>query len=430
MKRRMPVGIEDFKEAREDYYLVDKTKFICQLIDDHKKVTLFTRPRRFGKTLTMSMLDYFFSIDKAAYSEALFAGMHVTRAGVTYQQERGTYPVIFLSLKECGEDSWERMYQQFTVQIQYEFQKHAYLLDSPALRPEEKRQIERFLTRQADDVEYRRSLWYLTMYLSRHFQRHPIVLIDEYDAPLQYAYSNGFYDEAINFFRRVFSAALKGNDFLHFAVLTGVLRIAKESIFSGLNNLAVYSVLQPKYSDVFGFTEEDIRTMLRDVGYPDKEGEIRTWYDGYSFGHTDIYNPWSVLQYIDNGCVPEAYWLHTSGNYILQYMLDHANVERIRSLQLLLEGKAITTTLREGVIYNDIERNNASLYTILLMTGYLKAKKTALSIGGATAYELQIPNLEIKQVYTEEVLEKLGKNVPIDWLISFKEALLGGPLGE
>ena len=406
MKRNLPVGVSDFKKVREKYYFVDKTDFIRQLIDKPNEVTLFTRPRRFGKTLTMSMLDYFFSIDKANISKKLFQGMAIEQAGIKYMQERGKHPVIFISFKECCEVSWEEMYEQLTVQIQYEFQKHRYLLDGDTLRPEEKDLVKRFITRKADVVEYKRSLWYLSMYLSRYFGVNTIILIDEYDAPLQYAYTNGFYDRAINFFKRLFSAVLKENDFLDFAVLTGVLRIAKESIFSGLNNLAVYSVLERTYSDVFGFTSVEVAKMAEDLHGKEKISEIKQWYDGYTFGQTEIYNPWSVIQYFSENCIPAPYWISTSDNGILRQLLHNTTPQQIEALQELLQGNSVATSLNPNVIYRTLQAEPQSLYTILLTTGYLTAD-TAVKYAD-NRYRLRIPNEEIKRVYRLEILDTLA----------------------
>lgn len=412
MKWNMPIGVDNFKKVKEQYYFIDKTEFIRQFLDFHKKVTLFTRPRRFGKTLTMSMLDYFFSIDKKEDSKDLFTGTKISQSGSQYIAEQNKYPVIFLSLKDCADLTWDDMLEQFKGLMQREYQKHRYLVDSDALYPEEKDQVRRFIQGQGSRVEYQQSLWLLSMYLERHFHVKTILLIDEYDAPLQAAYSHGFYDEGIAFFRRLFSLALKGNDSLQFAVLTGVLRIAKESIFSGLNNLEVYSVLGTAYDDVFGFTEAEVQLLLADTGYSEKMAEVKSWYDGYSFGGIDIYNPWSVLQYVDKGGVPAPYWVNTSGNDILHELLHQASRGRIEALQLLLEGQTIRTAIDEGVIYKTIGSNDAALYTMMLMTGYLKATCHHTTDSGVTVYDVKIPNEEIiRFILTKGRLKHRGSSV-------------------
>lgn len=424
MNLRMPVGIEDFKEARESYYFVDKTDFICRLIDGHSKVMLFTRPRRFGKTLTMSMLEYFFSIDKATESKGLFAGMAVERTGAAYMDHQGRYPVIFISLKGVQNSTWTALYGAFRLLVQREFQKHRYLLDSDLLNEEDKVLCRKFISLSASEEEYQISLLSLSEYLCRYFGRKPIILVDEYDAPIQCAYEHGFYDEAISYFRVWFNNTLKTNDFLNFAVMTGVLRIAKESIFSGLNNLAVYSVLSNKYSDVFGFSADEVQQIADDTGIDDKFAEMKKWYDGYRFGGSEIYNPWSIINYIDNDCMPMPYWVHTSGNSILHELLPQADYLRIRSLQGLLDDRPIAVSLNENVIYGQLSREQSALYTLLLMTGYLTVQSSSST--SYNRYLLRIPNEEIKQVYSIEILNTLAEGIDQDSFDGLFDALLAG----
>lgn len=279
MNTKMPVGMSDFKTVRETCYMVDKTDFICRLLDNHKSVTLFTRPRRFGKTLTMSMLDYFFSIDKKNISETLFDNLNIATRSSSYMEHRGKYPVIFLSLKDFYNTTWESMYRSFRLFMQGVYAKYTYLLDSSRLSSFEKEGIQRILYLKAEPEEYQISLQRLAVLLYKHHQIRPIILIDEYDAPLQRAYEQHFYEEALPFWKGWFNATLKDNEVVYFAVMTGVLRIAKESIFSGLNNLDVFSVLNSQYSDVFGFTKSEIDTMALDLGCQDKIEEIKQWCD-------------------------------------------------------------------------------------------------------------------------------------------------------
>lgn len=423
MKKNMPIGISDFKDVREHYYFVDKTAFIQQVLDAPGGVTLITRPRRFGKTLTMSMLDYFFSIDKREKSTGLFSGLAIERAGAAYMSRQNTYPVIFMTLKDCGETTWSETYEAFQLLMQIEFQKHDYLLRSPALPAEEKERIQRFLRLTATAAEYKRSLWYLSSYLYRYFGRKPLILIDEYDAPLQYAYTNGFYQAGMDFFRRWFSIALKENEYLEFAILTGVLRIAKESIFSGLNNLHVCSVLSQAYSDVFGFTPQEVAQIARDLDCEANLNELKMWYDGYRFGQTEIYNPWSVANYFSSACTPQPYWVNTSANIILREAIYPA---RLQALQQLMAGKTIQTVIDEGVIYNNIRQSDSALYTMLLTTGYLTAVQRERPTAGLEVYALQIPNLEIRQVYAREILAQLSPNVNLNVLASFPKDVLTG----
>lgn len=304
MQTHMPLGIDDFKELYTSYYFIDKTDFIRQLLAKPSKVTLITRPRRFGKTLTMSMLYYFFSIDKKAESANLFQHLAIAKAGASYMQKRGKYPVIYLTLKELSQHTWEDMYQSFVFLIRKEFNRHPYLWNSPVLTEMDKEYGQHILSGTGSRIEYQMSLLQLTEFLARYFGVKPIVLIDEYDAPLHEAYEKNFYQEALSFFKIWFNATLKSNTSLHFAFLTGVLRIAKESIFSGLNNLLVCSVLSEQYSTAFGFTTAEIKHMLHELHLENKLSEIQYWYDGYRFGNTEIYNPWSVISYILNNVRP------------------------------------------------------------------------------------------------------------------------------
>lgn len=424
MNTRMPVGIDDYKTAREQFYVVDKTRFIAQLIENQNKVMLFTRPRRFGKTLTMSMVDYFFSIDKLEQTEALFHGTDIEAYGTKYMKYRGKYPVIFITLKDCAECTWEETYEQFMGVMQVEYQKHSYLLNGKSLQEEEKEQIQRFLHKTATMAEYKMSLWYLTSYLYKYFKMQPIVLIDEYDAPLQSSYSQHFYDNAIAFFRRWLSCALKSNVNLKLAVLTGVQRIAKESIFSGLNNLIVCSVVDSQASDIFGFNATEIDRMTKDLQVPEKLQEIKTWYDGYQFGSQEIYNPWSVVCYFYHQCTPKPYWVNTSENGILKELLLQADELRVCELQGLLSGKAITTTISDGVVYQKIWQDDSALYTMLLTTGYLTVEKVSNTT--YNRYALRIPNEEIRQVYGIEILNSLVNHISRNSYDALFDSLFSG----
>ena len=425
MNKAMPIGISDFKEVKEQYYFVDKSYFIRDLIHSHKKVTLFTRPRRFGKTLTLSMLEYFFSIDKRNESAHLFTDLSIGKSP-SILSHQGTYPVIFMTFKNFHNPSWDSMYRSFQLLIQDIYLQFSYLLDSPSLIHYEKDYINRLLSLQAEPEEYQISLQRLITFLYKHHHQKVILLLDEYDAPLQNAYNQHFYDKAILFWKGLFNAALKDNPRLHFAILTGVLRVAKESIFSGLNNLDVFSVLEEKFGNVFGFTPDEVKIMLHGLGYEQKFSELKAWYDGYSFGSTDIFNPWSVIKYINESCVPKPYWVNTADNSILHEILQQANPDRIQSLQQLVSGKSIMATLQEGLIYNEILRNDAALYTLLLNTGYLKALSAERLNNGISTYELAIPNKEITQVYTQEILGNLAQGIQLSDFLAFQTALLEG----
>lgn len=425
---KMPVGIDDFGKIREkDYYFVDKTDFIRQLIDGHSDVTLITRPRRFGKTLTLSMLEWFFSIEKSNLAKPLFTGLAIEKAGSSYMQEQGRYPVIFLSLKDIKNPSWHtwpRMLEFIRFYFAQVYAKYQYLSDSDKVDENSKRLFQRIVHGEATEDELTYSLTALMNMMHAHYGKKVILLVDEYDVPIQQAWENGYYTGCIGFMRQFLSSALKTNDSLEFAVLTGVLRVAKESIFSGLNNLDVYTVNSQKYSDVFGFTPQEVQKMAHDLGKTDTLPEIRKWYDGYRFANQDIYNPWSVNKYFDAGCIPAPYWVNTSGNGILKELLHHADLRRIKTIQNLLNGETVTVTLNEGVVYESIEKDPSALYTLMLTTGYLTAvEKSAYSYD---RYGLRIPNEEVKWVYRTEILNHLAKGINRNTFDDLFDALLHG----
>ena len=319
---RMPIGIDDFRMLREeDYYFVDKTHFIKSLIDYHAQVTLITRPRRFGKTLMLSMLQEFFDINAAGGN--LFDGLKIVQAGDFYMEKQGKYPVIFISLKDMGVGNFKKTMCMLRAMLSDLYKQFSFLLEADVLSEDEKGYFEKI--KQADEymvAEFAMSLSRLSEYLCRYYGVKPIVLIDEYDAPVQYAWEHGFYDEMIVCMRPFYSKLLKSNKNLEFAVLTGVLRVAKESIFSGLNNLHICSVLENDYGDVFGFTPDEVQGIAAQLDREDKLPELKEWYDGYLFGGKEIYNPWSVIKYFQNDCKLGAYWVNTSENGIIKYLLQ------------------------------------------------------------------------------------------------------------
>ena len=422
----MPVGVDDFRRVREEYYYVDKTDFIRQLIDGHAQATLITRPRRFGKTLSLSMLYYFFSNKEAEANRVLFEGSNIEKAGERYMAEQGSRPVVFLSLKDIKQSDMGSMLAMFASVMQALYDSFPYLQEADVLSVQEKKYFSKVLEGQASNVELQLSLKNLTEFLARYHQKSVLVLLDEYDAPLQYAWDYGYYQEAIVFVRNYLSSVLKSNPSLDFAVITGVLRIAKESIFSSLNNLKVASVASGGLSEIMGFTHEEIRQMASDFNVPEKSEEIKTWYDGYNFSGKAIYNPWSVVNYFANECQPEPYWVNTSGNAILQHLLKEAGDEQVRDLYALLDGGTVKAQLVEGAIYDDIYKSSRALYSMLLNTGYLTiAEKTKSYAGARTA--MRIPNLEIRLLFQEEIMNRLSEaGSDESLLVSITEALLEG----
>lgn len=428
--KKMPIGIDDFKEMVSDYYYVDKTKFITEFLKDHAKVTLITRPRRFGKTLLMSMLYYYFSIAEKNNSQRLFSNLDIGRD--YYNSNRGKYPVVFLSLKGIQNNNWQMMYGAFKRLIAKEFDSHSELLKKDILTPAETSFFERIVNLSAEPEDYQVSLLYLAEFLARYYKEKTVVLIDEYDAPLQCAFDNGFYEEAIGYFKTWFNNSLKGNNHLAFAVLTGVLRIAKESIFSGLNNLEVDKVTTNKFGDAFGFTAKEIEKICSDyvrdnssshMTVSDALKQLKYWYDGYKFGDTEIYNPWSVNNFFYNHGTAKPYWVNTSGNGILKYLLSKTDADKISMLHKLLRGESIAVSLNESVIYDDIAKDKTALLTMLLTTGYLTIDQVGHTYNRFT---LKIPNEEIKQVYAIEILNHLLPNMGRSDFDDFFEALFSG----
>ena len=424
----MPVGVDNFREmVSRDYYFVDKTNFIRELLDNKNKVTLITRPRRFGKTLAMRMLQEFFDINAAGRDT--FKGLNISRAGEKYMQHRGKYPVIFFSLKDIATGNYQDALRDLCGKISDLYAEYGFLAESPALNEREK---EYFLSvyNIADHEQYGRDKWgkslkMLTVYLWKHYGVKTILLLDEYDAPIQHAWEDGYYEDMIRFMRQFYSEVLKGNDALEFAVLTGVLRVAKESIFSGLNNLKVCSVLSEDYSDIFGFTGQEVARMAADLQREDKLPEIRAWYDGYSFGGSEIYNPWSVIMYFDAKCKPAPYWVNTSGNGIIKYMLDRLDGRGREDLQSLMDGNTISKQVQEGIIYEEIGSNADDLYTMLLTTGYLKCTRSQDSLLG-TYMDLQIPNLEILRLFTREIAQNFTGYRGVSDITNMMDEMLKG----
>ena len=424
MNKAMPIGVDDFKEVREQYYFVDKTDFIRQLIDVHSKATLITRPRRFGKTLTMSMLEYFFSIDRAKESDKLFHGLAIEKAGTKYMKYQGQYPVIFISLKDIKNASWESMLDQWGIFLRRLYLRYTYLCDSPAVDAGMQDDFSRIIKRESTENELAGALTRLMEIMQAYYGKPVILLIDEYDAPIQNAWEDGFYDDCIRFMRQFLGSALKTNASLDFAVLTGVLRIAKESIFSGLNNLDVCSVMTDQYSDVFGFTADEVSEIASALQCSQILPEIQAWYDGYRFGKADIYNPWSVINFFDKQTLAD-YWVNTSGNAILRQLMKQTDEEQKEALLALLHGDSVTAVIREGVIYDDIGENPDALYTMLLTTGYLTAIHKQNTFGGQLC-RLVIPNREVKDAYRAEVLERMRGRLAASSLLLMMEDLVAG----
>ncbi|MBQ1875877.1 MAG: AAA family ATPase [Selenomonas sp.] len=419
MNTAMPVGVEDFAEIRSNYYWVDKTAVISAFLQDHKKVTLFTRPRRFGKTLMLSMLRYFFDIEGAEEHRKLFDRLKVAQDAETMAQQ-GTRPMLFLTLKGWNGLSWDVMQVRVRERLGALFNAYSFLLQDN-LNVWEREKFQSVLSDKTAFSALSGALAFLMQLLEKHYGRKVVLLLDEYDVPIQSAWEHGYYDQAIDFYRDFFSTALKTNQSLDFAVLTGVLRIAKENIFSALNNLKV----DMKYPEAFGFTQAEVEQMAADLGYTDKLPELQYWYDGYRFAGHEIYNPWSVINYFDNSCRPGTYWVNTSGNAILAELMSSADREHFERVDDLLRGGTVAGFLREGVIYSDIGEDQDALYTLLCTTGYLTVVQTE-EIAGETEYTLSLPNREMRTLFGIEVVKRYQKKFGKSPLVALMRALLQG----
>lgn len=401
--KSLPIGISDYVRAQEEYYYVDKTLLIKEFLDQKPLVSLFTRPRRFGKTLNMDMLRVFFEISDKNTSK-YFADKKIWQCGEEYRSHQGKYPVIFLTFKDVKFDTWDATIDKIRGLLQEEYGRHQELLNSDKLSQYEKEYFTKIISATANEVELTSSLERLSKMLASHYDKAPVIIIDEYDTPIQEGYSKDFYDEIIGFMRNFFSGAFKDNKNLSYGFLTGILRIAQESIFSGLNNLTVNSVMDEEYDSFFGFTESEVKAMLSYYGVSDKEEELKDWYDGYLFGSEEIYNPWSVINYISKGCLPQAYWVNTGKNEILDDVLRVATDDITERLYDLLQGERVVARIDQNVVYRSLAEDPANIYSLLLVAGYLKTPKKELQADGSYLCEVSIPNREIAAVYKSEIL--------------------------
>ena len=404
--RPLPIGISDYVRAQSEYYYVDKTMLIKEFLDQKPLVSLFTRPRRFGKTLNMDMLRVFFEISDEDTSR-YFKDKAIWKCGEEYRSHQGKYPVIFLTFKDVKFDTWEATIDKIRGLLQEEYGRHQELLSSDKLSKYEKDYFTRILDSTANEVKLTAALERLSKMLTAYYGKAPIIIIDEYDTPIQEGYSKDFYEEIIGFMRNFFSGAFKDNKNLSYGFLTGILRIAQESIFSGLNNLTVNSVMDEDYDTFFGFTDEEVNKMLEYYGVSEKKQELKDWYDGYLFGKEEIYNPWSVINYISRGCIPQAYWVNTGKNEILEDVLSSAPDDVTERLYSLLQGERVIARIDQNVVYRSLADDPANIYSLLLVAGYLKAPRKELQADGSYLCEVTIPNREIAAVYKSEILSHL-----------------------
>ena len=411
----IPIGIEFYKEMiAKGYYYIDKTLLIHDLLEQKNKVTLFTRPRRFGKTLAQSMLKTFFEKEMlpdgtASDNSVYFQGKKIMAAGEEYTKHMGQYPVIFLSLKSAKQPAYEMAFEKLQKELAKEYKRHSYVLDGEMLFQSEKKDFLAIMERTAPVSEYSTSLQFLSECLERYHRQKVIILLDEYDVPLENAYFAGFYDKMVSFIRSLFESALKTNESLEFAVVTGCLRINRESIFTGLNNLDVVSVLNEEYAEYFGFTQSEVDAFLESYRITQKRDEVKNWYDGYLFGNTEVYNPWSVINYVKdivrkNTKYPKPYWSNTSSNSIVRELIENSDDNTRQELEELIAGGIIEKPVHEDITYADIHKSQDNLWNFLFFTGYLKAVEKKF-MERKTYLSMTIPNEEILYIYENNIRE-------------------------
>jgi hypothetical protein len=405
-----------------DYYLIDKTMFIKELIDNKSSVNLFTRPRRFGKTLNMSMLQYFFEDARERDGQKhdnsyLFDGLNIMSQGEKYLSHMGQYPVINLSLKSGKQPDFEMAHASLIDEIQKEYFRHKFILLGDALDDDHKEKFEKIRTGKAEKITYAKSLEFLSECLELYYGKKAIILIDEYDVPLENAFFEGFYKEMIGFIRSLFESALKTNSHLEFAVITGCLRISKESIFTGLNNLEINTILTNSYDEYFGFTDDDVKKICKDYNIEHEYETIKDWYNGYIFGSTNVYNPWSLIKYVKdkvtaNTNYPSAYWANTSSNSIVKSLIERADEDTKREIEDLIEGNTVEKPIHEDITYDEIYKSMDNLWNFMFFTGYFKKIGERVDERTKQQYaELTIPNHEVKYIFRAKILSWFQEKV-------------------
>lgn len=425
-----PIGVDDFKKLRlNNYYYVDKTLLIKELLDMKGEVNLFTRPRRFGKSLNISMLKYFFEITVPS-SKELFSGLKIMEQGQEYLKHMGAYPVITLSLKSTKQEDFETAYSKIVEAISGEYRRHKILLQSDKLDAAQKDNYSKILAGKAERIDFMSSLKFLSEVLYGYYGQKAVILIDEYDVPLEHAYFKGYYEQMSSFVRSLFEEGLKSNPFLEFAVITGCLRITKESIFTGLNNLKINSILAASYDEYFGFLQQEVDDMAKFYGI---QGEyerelIKKWYDGYTFGLKDVYNPWSVINhmesiFINRQALPKPYWANTSSNKIVRTLIEQAELSTKEELEQLISGDTIEKPIHEDITYADIEKSEDNLWNFLFFTGYLKMCGQRL-LDDTIYITMAIPNTEVRYIYKNKILEWFREKLKENSLKDFYDSII------
>lgn len=437
-QKPLPIGIDNFEMLiTRGYYFVDKTLLIKDLLDNKAAVNLFTRPRRFGKTLNMSMLQYYFEDRRDEFTgekidnSYLFEGLNIKAAGEKYTKDMGKYPVINLSLKSAKQGSLDLAFQCIREEISNEFKRHEYIIESDVLKAE-KEHFMKIVNNDKDMSLYITALKFLSNCLSRYHNEKVIILIDEYDVPLENAFFEGFYNEMINFIRSLFESALKTNPSLEFSVITGCLRISKESIFTGLNNLKIISILDDRYAEHFGFTDEEVIKICDDYNIEHKYETIKQWFNGYIFGETNVYNPWSVMQYVDDlkaniNKLPKSYWANTSSNSIVKSLIERADDITKGEIEALIEGKTIEKPVHEDITYDDVYDNLDNLWNFMFFTGYFKKISERMDENTQENFvELAIPNLEVKYIFRTKILKWFNEKIKSEDLSLLYTSIIKG----
>ena len=420
-KKAIPIGIENFEDIiKDNYYYVDKSMLIEDILVNRAAVTLFTRPRRFGKTLNMSMIKYFFDVRNKDENRKLFEGLKIF--GSEYMKEQGKYPVIFVSLKDLRANTWEMCLWEIKKLISKIYREFQYITEK---MNKDDKEIYDSIKNRKNDMDLNTSIELLSEYLFEYYGERVIILIDEYDAPIINAFDKGYYNEAVNFFQTFYSSALKTNNSLKYGILTGITRIIKEGIFSGLNNLKVDTILNKKYSEYFGLLESEVIEMLDYFGMKYKIEEVKEWYNGYIFGESEVYNPWSIVNYIDNGEI-KAYWANISGNTLLENMLNHAGESVYEDLKRFTDGESIEKYISDGTTIKSLLSNDDEIWQLLLYSGYLTKDEKQEKESDSNVYNLKIPNKEIRKYFGNMFLNRFfGTEVKTNILI---KALEGGDI--
>ncbi|MCK8817614.1 ATP-binding protein [Natroniella sulfidigena] len=424
MKKKLPIGINDFKEIREDnYYYVDKSLLIKEVIDEDAKVILLPRPRRFGKSLNISMLHYFF--EKRQDNSNLFKGLKIEKLDSNYLKKMGNHPVIKIDFKGSKSKDWNLALERIKRAIADEYQRHSYLLDSDVLLEHQREEFQTIMSLKANQTAYEFALENLSKHLNAYYERRVIILIDEYDEPIQSAHLNGYYEEIIDFMRSLLIRGLKGNPNLEKGIMTGILRVAKESIFSGLNNLVVSSLLENRYDKYFGLLEAEVEEIFNHYGLDYELTEVKEWYNGYYFGEQIVYNPWSIISCVHKRGELKPYWINTSGNELVRDLIIEGDSEVKSKLELLIKGETIKKKIDENIVFSDIDKKSNALWSFLLLSGYLRAKNQFRE--NARLYcDLDIPNREVQYIYEEIIIDWLEERITSYKLEFMLEALTTG----